>query len=658
MCPNPAYAPVGPKAAHPAPGGNVPPKLPAQPKSPPKPFDAAHDPVVDGAKWAKEVLFSTRAFGRLPLDGFVGSKAPPGTVPKGPAFLENNRVGQIAKTTDKIADLKDLLVKQTGLHVPGYEKVSPKPVIVPGAPQPAAESKPIVKPGQTTPSGKALIVPGQGQPSGKPLVLPGEGQPSGKPLILPNQAQPIPGKPITIPGEAPATGKLVAPQIAEAEAKLANLGKLANATKYVGLGGFSIAANIQKGAEINGYLRSGNDGDKWRAGASSAEFLNNARLGLVGITPLFKVDSTIAKFSQSYAGGIFGRNLGVGANVAAGGLRIGGALQDAQTETKAATTQRGRDIAWNKAEQSIIGTTLDTANDVYPYLSAAEPLAWASWLSGKLTDHAATTMLAGSGYQPKSLGATHARNLMPLLSTVGLAKDVPLRDLSQPMSADQKLVAKFDNTINKAAGVGAGATDVVVTTATVAGTAYVTGGYPGAVYAGLQVEHMARQGLNIWSDRYWQRPDERMQAIEKAGLDPKLDTRKVVTEQPDFVHRLWANATVNFTAGYIDRKDDFGRASKDEQRWLALDDKYSSKSIKDDTRRESQAWYDQMLSPENVGKALTYTLPGEPVLAKALDSRNIGAAAATVEEGWHMTGKAASEGWNWILERVRKQGRF
>lgn len=531
MCPNPAYAPVGPKPSHPAPGGNAPPKPPAQPKSPPKPFDAAHDPVVDGAKWAKEVLFSTRAFGRLPLDGFVGSKAPPGTVPKGPAFLENNRVGQIAKTTDRIADLKDLLVKQTGLHVPGYEKVSPKPVIVPGAPQPAAESKPIVKPGQTTLSGKALI----------------------------------------------------APQIAEAEAKLAN------ATKYVGLGGFSIAANIQKGAEINGYLRSGNDGDKWRAGASSAEFLNNARLGLVGITPLFKVDSAIAKFSQSYAGGIFGRNLGVGANVAAGGLRIGGALQDAQTETKAATTQRGRDIAWNKAEQSIIGTTLDTANDVYPYLSAAEPLAWASWLSGKLTDHAATTVLAGSGYQPKSLGATHARNLMPLLSTVGLAKDVPLRDLSQPMSADQKLVAKFDNTINKAAGIGAGATDVVVTTATVAGTAYVTGGYPGAVYAGLQVEHMARQGLNIWSDRYWQRPDERMQAIEKAGLDPKLDTRKVVTEQPDFVHRLWANATVNFTAGYIDRKDDFGRASKDEQRWLALDDKYSSKSIKDDTRRESQA---------------------------------------------------------------------
>lgn len=61
-----------------------------------------------------------------------------------------------------------------------------------------------------------------------------------------------------------------------------------------------------------------------------------------------------------------------------------------------------------------------------------------------------------------------------------------------------------------------------------------------------------------------------------------------------------------------------------------------------------------MLSPENVGQALSYTVPGGPVLAKALDCRNIGAAAATVEEGWRVTGKAASEGWNWILERVRK----
>jgi len=336
----------------------------------------------------------------------------------------------------------------------------------------------------------------------------------------------------------------------------------------------------------------------------------------------------------------------------AGGARITGAALDYRTEMAQAKTRHDRNVAQYKVWEKTVGIGLDTGNDIYPYLAGkAEPLAWSSWLGGKLADHGAQTILKDSGYKPVSIGAEKARNLMPLVSLLGDAglPGVPrrpdLRDMTKPMSADQKLVAEFDNGINKAAGVGAGVTDLTVTAVELGAVAYATRG-KGTVpiaYAVLNLDHAARQGINVWTDRYWQRPQEREAAVKAAGLDPKLDTRAVVHEQQDFLHRSWAQAAANFTSGYLDGKEDFGKTTKGEQRWLDLDRKYTSGKISLDTARASNAWYDQMMRPETVANVL---IPGMPIVSKVLDPKNIGVAAAYTQEYAGRAADAAGKAWD------------
>lgn len=444
-------------------------------------------------------------------------------------------------------------------------------------------------------------------------------------------------------------------QIAAAGDDLALATRLGNFTKLVGLGGFSIAANIQKGREIYGYWNSGDPGDKARAVASSSEFLNNIRLGITGITPFLADGKPFTAFAKNYMGGAFGTKLGVGANVVAGGARITGAWVDYNTEMAQAKTPHQANGAYYKAWEKTLGIGLDTGNDIFPYLAGkSEPLAWSSWLAGKLADHGAQTVLKDSGYKPVSLGAEKARNLMPLISALGdwgvpgVPKGPELRDVSQAATPDQKIVQQFDNSINRAAGVGAGVTEVAVTAVEVAGVAYVTRGKetPTVLYAVMQADHAVRQGINVWTDRYWQRPQEREASVKAAGLDPKLDTRAVVHEQPDFLHRIWAQTSANFTQGYLDGKEDFGKTSRSEQRWLELDRQYTSGSIKVDTARASNAWYDQMLRPETVVNATTYLIPGGPAITKALDAKNLGVAAAYTQEYAGRAANAVGNAWN------------
>jgi hypothetical protein len=271
-------------------------------------------------------------------------------------------------------------------------------------------------------------------------------------------------------------------------------------------------------------------------------------------------------------------------------------------------------------------------------------------------------MLQGSGYQPVSFGAEKARNLMPLISgtndllgAVGVNNGLglsfvprtqPLRDMSQPMTPDQAIVASYDNRINQAAGIGSGATEVVVTTAEFAAVAYLTRGKNTAdvMYGVMNLDHAARQGLNVWTDLYWQRPTERQAAVAAAGLDLKLDTRMVVHEQKDFLHRIWAEASANFTSGYLDGKEDFGKTNASQQRWLELDRKYTAANISTDSPRTSNEWYVQAFSPESVWNAVTLTNPGLQG-ARGLDMRSIGTASAYVEQGWNEVTTAAGQAW-------------
>jgi hypothetical protein len=418
-----------------------------------------------------------------------------------------------------------------------------------------------------------------------------------------------------------------------------------NFTKLVGLGGFSIAANVQKGREVYSYWTSGDPGDKWRAAASGSEFMNNIRLGITGITPLLKDGARFTNFAKSYMGGVFGTGLGVGANAAAGTFKVVGIWTDYNTDMAVAATPRQKDQALYTAEEKTLGTVIDTASDIYPYVAGMEPLGWASWLTGKLADHGAQAALKGSGYEAVSFGAEKARNLMPLAAAVGLAPDVPLRDLAQPLSADQRLVAEFDNSIHRTAGVATGVTEIGITATEGVVAGYFSGGNPSVIYATWQVDHALRQGANVWTDLYWQRPAERSAAVASAGLDPKLDTRMVVHEQKDFLHRLWAGATADFKAGYIDGKQDFGSATMRESRWLELDKQYTAPNISTDSPRTPDAWYVQAFSPTNLWNTVTLTNPALTGF-KALDARNIGTASAYVEQGWKTGTEAIGDAWS------------
>lgn len=357
------------------------------------------------------------------------------------------------------------------------------------------------------------------------------------------------------------------------------LGKMTNATKIVGLGAFSIAANVQKYAEIKGYWTSGDPGDKWRALASTADFVNNARIGYTGFMPLMQKSAALTAFGQKYMGGAFGTKFGVGANAAAGAFKIGGAWQDFRTESKAATTGRDHDKALFKAEQATIGTLIDTGSDIYPYLSKSEPLAWVSWLGSKVADHAATKALEGSGYQPLSFGADHARNMMPVIAAFGLAPEIPRYDLKDAKSADERIVMRQSNTVDKIAGISVGVGDAAVTGVEVAGAAYLSRGKPGVIYATLHLDHMIRQGINVWSDYVNQRPVERANAVKAAGLDPAIDPRRVEFEQPDAFHRFATHIAYKFNSGRLEGKEVAGAATEHEKRYLAIVDRFEQTKI-------------------------------------------------------------------------------
>ena len=445
--------------------------------------------------------------------------------------------------------------------------------------------------------------------------------------------------------------------IKTAQANVDKLNMVANGTR-IGLGAWSLLAIGQKSQEIYYYWASGNDGDKARAFGSMAELGNAARIGLGTVTGYIDfraaralVDNpalqmtrtqTLSKSATSVLSGTVGDLLGAGFNGALGAAKLVGAGLDYKDEVAQSKTQRDVDTAKAKFGESAVGISLDTGNDIYPFLSQGQPLAWAGWLGGKIADHAASTMLEGSGYKPKSFGEDHARNLAPILSAVGLTPDVPLRDLSTITSLDAQIVAQFDNRIHKSAAYGAAATDVVVTGVEVGGALYFTGSVSVA-YGVMQVDHMVRQGMNIWTDKYLQRPQERTDAVKAAGLDPTLDTRKVITEQQDFIHRFYAQASTDMTRGYLDAKEDLGGNTKTDQRWLELDKTYTASGISTKTARNSGSFLSKVTDPANLSRVASFAFPGGPILVETFKPQNVGSAVAYIEHGLTKTAEKASQ---------------
>lgn len=398
-----------------------------------------------------------------------------------------------------------------------------------------------------------------------------------------------------------------------------------NASKVFGLGVFSLFQTASKAKSAAGYYASG---DAWRGSAEVSDLVNGVRIGFNGFKPLMELSSRITSSGvyqtiAKYAGGdnaalfktgqankilglSYGNAFGVATNVLAGGFR-GVAIYNDYTEAmEAATTQLDRDRATHDVWQGEIGNTLDIANDAAPFVIDGG-VSWSTWLVGKVADHAAASMLEGSGYKPMSFGNDHARNLMGLASGIGLAPDVPWKDPALAQSADEKLVIDTSNSIHSAAGVGAGVTDIAVTATEGLAVGYLTGGSPTAIYGAWNVDHAVRQGINIWTDHYWQRPGEREAAVVAAGLDPKLDTQAVEYAQEDFLHRLWAGAAHDFTASYKEGKDIAGGASASDKRWLELDTMYSSPAISNATngRGNPNGWF----SPGMVWQAMKMSNP-------------------------------------------------
>ena len=237
----------------------------------------------------------------------------------------------------------------------------------------------------------------------------------------------------------------------------------------------------------------------------------------------------------------------------------------------------------------------------------------------------------------------------------GAGEGGPLRDLSRPMSADEKIIAQFDNKIHDAADMAAAGTGLAITAVETVGTMALTGGNLGATAGVLVADHYVSEGIDAISDRVSQTPDERSKAVKSKGLDPKLDTRQVVAAQSDLLHRAWAKTAANFEAGYLDKKEDFGRNSRAEQRWLELDRKYADPSISTKTGREGGVI--EMLQSVNqvLEKGSEMLIPGLAVV-KQLGAKDIGAGVAYAEEGWRRTSEATSSVAHWVSESASKIG--
>jgi hypothetical protein len=372
-------------------------------------------------------------------------------------------------------------------------------------------------------------------------------------------------------------------------------------SKVVGLGGFAIAQTVLKANDAIHYFQ---EGETERAWASIADGANGLRIGMTSIAPLLPAGAEA--FIGKYMSGTPGNAFGVFTNVAAGTLKGIDIWQDADAAMAQATTQRERDqIQYNKWEAEV-GNGLDTVNDAAPFLMDAGST-WLPWLGGKVMDHVATATLEDTNYVPVSIGAEKARNLMPLAAAVGLVPTVEHYDVSTAQTNDERIVLDEMNSIEKAGDIGTGVAEIGITGTEVGLVGYATGGNPQAIYATMQVDHMVRQGLNVWTGYSWQNADERAAAVEAAGLDPRLDPHRVEYEQPDFLSRSMTSMMSDADIARLRGKVAAGGASDDEIRFLEIVDQYDRADISDATngRGSNDAWY----SPSSVWQGMKLTNP-------------------------------------------------
>jgi hypothetical protein len=386
---------------------------------------------------------------------------------------------------------------------------------------------------------------------------------------------------------------------------------LDSASKVIGLGGFGILNGVQKGAEVVHHAQ---NGDWGRAVASGVEGLNGFRIGATGVTPLLGAGG--ADWISKNLGGAAGTKLGVGANIIAGAGRAYSIEQRYDKTMACADTDREMDQAQYDRVDAHLSNVLDTGNDIVPYVGDS-PVNWGTWLGGKVMDHAAAEALGGSGYKPRSIGADHVRDEMPLLAAAGLVPTIEQYDVTTAKTDDERIVMEESNSIDKAAGIGSGVADITVTATEVGLVSYYGGGKPEAIYGVLQADHMLRQGANIWTDHAWQRPSEREAAVVAAGLDPALDPHKVEYEQEDFVHRTAASLTADANIARLEGKAAAGGATADEKRYLEIVKQFESADISDNT--SGRGSNDGLLSPHGVWETMKATQPGLIVAEKMPD---------------------------------------
>ena len=383
-------------------------------------------------------------------------------------------------------------------------------------------------------------------------------------------------------------------------------GGLNSASKVGGLGAFALFNTMQKVNEIEGYWEAGDEG---RAVAATTELLNGLRIGLTGINPVLG-----SPWIANTMGGPAGQKLGIGANIAAAVAKTYSNVEHYQQQMACADTPRKQDIAAYDFYDAQLSTLFDTANDIVPYLGANgkdKPINWGVWAAGKALDHWAQDQLEGTAYKPRSIGADHVRNLMPLFAAAGGIPTVEHYDLATARSADERIVMDEANSVHKAAGIYAGVGDIAVTTTEVALAGYY-GRKPEVVYGVLQLDHAIRQGLNVWTGDDWQTPQERAGAVTDAGLDPALDPHRVEYEQEDFVHRTAASMMSDVNIARLKAKDYAGGASAEEKRYIEIYEQFENADI--DGATDGRGSNSGFFSPHNAWEITKLGIPGGQAL--------------------------------------------
>lgn len=432
---------------------------------------------------------------------------------------------------------------------------------------------------------------------------------------------------------------------------------------------------MQTGAEAYEYFKSANisldssglhvetPGDAMRGMGRMAMFTNFARLGAVGLDNgyrLLKGGLAESAYTKSFIGK-YGDPIGLWLNVADGAFQFTGNIMDFSQHWQVAANKQEKGNLVRTLEEREIGVVLNTANDAYPFASKMQPLTWASWLTGKLADRAASITLTDSGYKPVNIGQDYARAMMPLVNVIqdpilghtGLGKSPDWKDPASATSRDERLAITYGNTVARGAGIGTGVTYLGMTTVEVLGVGYLTRGQPDAIYATLNVDHALKRGLDIYTDRFWQRPQEREAAVAKAGLDPKADPFKVEYEQPTAIHRMWAGAVMDVQVSFLKGRQAFDKTSANDNDYLKLVDKYEHAKIDTSTNRGIFGnAVDKVISPHAIWTTMKMTNPALMAADKIPEAIGYTAAATTTaaEATWDFGKKA----WDYGSKAVDK----